>query len=93
MKDQFSRRARRVNEAIADRSKADTSIAQLPNELDKVVHGTAESIEPPDHKCVAVLQLGKTRIQPRAVRFCSRDLLGINVVSIDAEAGQRIDLK
>jgi len=57
------------------------------------MHGATKAIEPPDHKRVALLQLGKAGIQLRAVRFRSRDLLGEDIVSIDAEAGQRIDLK
>ena len=93
MKDQFTRWARRVDEAVADRPKADTAITQFLNELDQVVHRATESIEPPDHKRVALLQLGKASIQLRAIRFCSRDLLGEDVFLIDAKAGQRIDLK
>lgn len=93
MKDQLTRWARCFDEAVADRPKADTPIAKVLNEYDKVVHGATKSIKSPDHKRVAVLQLGKARIQLRAVRLCSRNLLGENIISIDAKAGQRIDLK
>ena len=62
MKDQFSRRARSVDEPIADRSKADTSIAHLPNGLDQVVHGMIKSVEPQDYERISHLRLGKARI-------------------------------
>ena len=79
MKDQFTRWARRINEAIADRSKADTAITKFLNEFHQMVHGTSESVEPPDHKRVAFLQLCKASFQLRAVPLCSRDLLGEDV--------------
>ena len=63
VKDQLARRARRIDEAVADRPKADTAITQILNELDQVVHRATESIQPPDHKRVALLQLGKASIQ------------------------------
>ena len=52
-----------------------------------MVHGSTESIEPPDHQRVALLQLSKASIQLRAVCFCSRDLLGEDVFLTDAKAG------
>ena len=93
MKDQFARRARRVDEAIADGPKADTAIAQFFDELDQVVHRASESIEPPDHKRVALLQLGKASIQAWASVFAP-EIFSVKMSSrIDAEAGQRVDLK
>jgi hypothetical protein len=93
VKGQLARCARSINESVADRPKADTAISQFLNELDHVVHRATESIELPNHKRVALLQLGKASFQLSAVRCCSGDLLGEDVVSIDAEASQRIDLK
>ena len=93
MKDQFARRARRINEAITDRPKADTAIAQFLDKLDQVVHRASKSVKPPDKKRVPLLQFGKAGIQRGAIRLRSRDLLCEDVVWIDAEASQRVNLK
>jgi hypothetical protein len=69
VKDQLARWTRGIDETIADGSEADTAIAQFLNQLDQVVHGTPESIEAPDYKRVALLQLGETGIQLRAIVF------------------------
>ena len=58
-----------------------------------MMHRATEAIEPPNHKRVALLQPIKASIQLRAIRFCSRDLLGEDVVYLDAKDGKRINLK
>jgi len=62
VKDQLARWACRIDEAVADRPKSDTAITQFFNELNQMVYRAAESIKPPDHKRVALLQLGKASI-------------------------------
>lgn len=55
VKYQLARWAGCVDEPIADGSKADATIAQLLDQLDQVMHRSAESVESPDDKRVTVL--------------------------------------
>jgi hypothetical protein len=63
MEDQLARWAGRVDEPIAHRAKANTSIVQFLNQFDQVMHGATESIKSPDDKCVTLLQMGQACVE------------------------------
>ncbi len=74
MEDQATAKCRGVD-AFGDGPEADAFGLQFGDDLDEVLHRSAQAIEPPDRKRVAVSSIAHGLSQPRPIGFHTRCLV------------------
>jgi len=56
VENQLARCAGRVDGTLIERSETDNATEKICNEGDEMTHGTAQSVQPPNHENIAALQ-------------------------------------
>jgi len=90
MEEEAASRRRSVN-PICKAGKVNPDTLELGGELNKLSNRSAETIQLPDHKCIARAQMRARICKPSSITADRRQLVGENPLA--ASTSQRIDLK
>jgi hypothetical protein len=93
VEDELTRGRRRIDRAVAHRTKSDIAISKFVDQRDQVPNRSSQSVESPDEQDVARTQLLEAGVEPRSITFRAGCLVGEDQLVRDSVISQCIELE
>lgn len=90
---EFAGGACRVDHAVAHGSEGDAPVAQILHQGHEMPHGPTETVQLPNHQCVARLQTGQAAAEPWEIVLGTGELVREREFLRDALLGERVKLQ